>query len=226
MVMHDNKKDVYFVDKVDCEPIYNIGDVVKINSLDWYNNKSKNSYGYIKIFSIGMTKYCGKRVIINDILPDNIYILDIDNGYHCWTPEMFELATNTITDITELPQSEPILLDKAEKTEEEVNEYISEVEQVKVLETKIKLIESYNQDLQNHIVVKDKEIEQLKEEYKLCRDKLNELVEKVNSLENQNANYQNTIYSVREYLNLEFGINSEGINLLNAVETLGNLFNN
>ena len=63
---------------------YKVGDIVKINSLVWYN---KNRNGYSSVvekgisFTYSMSEYCGKIATIMSIGGDNdLYIIDIDKG--------------------------------------------------------------------------------------------------------------------------------------------------
>lgn len=78
---------------------YKVGDTVKIKSLDWYNeNKSKTGIieGKKVNFVPSMSNYCGKTVKITKV-DSQIYIykINIDNGWFCWTDEMFENMNNT-----------------------------------------------------------------------------------------------------------------------------------
>lgn len=70
---------------------YNVGDKVRIKSLDWYN-ENKDEYGYIdcgsRAFFTKMSDWCGKIVTIKEICKTNCYHLeeyDFD-----WTDEMIE----------------------------------------------------------------------------------------------------------------------------------------
>ena len=74
---------------------YNVGDKVRIKSLDWYN-ENKDEDGIVElsthIFTPGMSQFCGKVVTIEDVfenIDDNVvyYIEEID---YDWTDEMFE----------------------------------------------------------------------------------------------------------------------------------------
>ena len=83
---------------------YNIGDKVKVKSLDWYN-KNKDEYGDIKCqdcqatdikchytiyFITLMSEYCGKIVTIYKILEDYSYSIIEDGQRFDWTDDMFE----------------------------------------------------------------------------------------------------------------------------------------
>lgn len=69
-------------------PKYSIGDEVTIKSLDWYNsNKGENEY--INDFVGGMSKYCGQKATIIEVLP-NGYFIDIDSNKFYWNDDMFE----------------------------------------------------------------------------------------------------------------------------------------
>ena len=70
---------------------YEVGDRVKIKSLDWYN-ENKDEYGYIncgsRAFFTKMSNWCGKIATIKEICKTNCYRLeeyDFD-----WTDEMIE----------------------------------------------------------------------------------------------------------------------------------------
>ena len=70
---------------------YNVGDKVRIKSLDWYN-ENKDEYGYIdcgsRAFFTKMSNWCGKIATIKEICKTNCYHLeeyDFD-----WTDEMIE----------------------------------------------------------------------------------------------------------------------------------------
>ena len=73
---------------------YNIGDKVKVKSLDWYN-KNKDDCGYI--FSCGiyfipkMSIFCGCVMTINaiDNISDNV-IYHVEENSSIWTEDMFE----------------------------------------------------------------------------------------------------------------------------------------
>lgn len=77
---------------------YKVGDTVKIKSIDWYN-KNKNEIGSVEgkvHFVPSMSVYCGKTAKITKV-DSQIYIykINIDNGWFCWTDEMFEDMNNT-----------------------------------------------------------------------------------------------------------------------------------
>ena len=68
---------------------YKIGDVVKIKSIDWYNNnKDKDGYACNTNFLPEMSEYCGKNAIITQ--DDMYYCIDLDGGNHWWSAYMFE----------------------------------------------------------------------------------------------------------------------------------------
>ena len=79
---------------------YNIGDKVRVKSLEWYN-KNKDEYGDIKcqdcqetqdaIYFISlMTEYCGQIVTIDKIWEDYSYSIIEDEHKFDWTDDMFE----------------------------------------------------------------------------------------------------------------------------------------
>ena len=72
---------------------YNVGDKVRIKSLDWYNeNKDINGNVHCgdKVFDNYMSVFCGSIVTIGGVYPYNAY--DIREDMHCraWTDEMIE----------------------------------------------------------------------------------------------------------------------------------------
>lgn len=70
----------------------NVGDKVKIKSLEWYNDHKSNDgnvdCGY-DIFTEDMSTLCGKTMTIKKVLDDYYYLVDDENVYN-WTDEMFE----------------------------------------------------------------------------------------------------------------------------------------
>jgi len=82
------------------EKEYNIGDIVYIKSLSWYQNSPKDEYGTIDIphkFMSPMMKYCGRKAKINDKIKNRngyfYYYLDIDSNpghQYGWTAQMFD----------------------------------------------------------------------------------------------------------------------------------------
>ena len=73
----------------------NVGDKVKIKSINWYNRKKDNIGSGVYIiynntyFTEGMSNYCGKFATITHINNDRFF-LDIDEQDHFWTEEMFD----------------------------------------------------------------------------------------------------------------------------------------
>ena len=72
---------------------YKVGDRVRINSLDWYN-ENKDEYGNIDInsdftFYADRSKYCGKVFTIAEVF-DNCYTVKEDNNEYYWIDEMIE----------------------------------------------------------------------------------------------------------------------------------------
>jgi len=78
---------------------YNVGDKVRIKSIDWYN-KNKNEKGYIYFnnnsFVSDMSEFCGKIATIIKKC-DKYYKLDIDKnkGSWSWTDDMLEDMVET-----------------------------------------------------------------------------------------------------------------------------------
>jgi hypothetical protein len=73
---------------------YNIGDKVRVKSLEWYN-KNKNKKGYFKCqgglhFTSRMSKYCDKIVTIDEIWEGEFYWIQEDDQLFEWTDDMFE----------------------------------------------------------------------------------------------------------------------------------------
>ena len=69
---------------------YKVGDKVRINSIDWYNeNKSKfgNVWGHYP-FDKDMSKYCGKVMTISHIRGDHYTM--VENLVNYWTDNMIE----------------------------------------------------------------------------------------------------------------------------------------
>jgi hypothetical protein len=73
---------------------YNIGDKVRVKSLEWYN-ANKDEYGYIKYSGIffvpRMTIFCGCVMTISAIdnsNDNNIYY--VEENASVWTEDMFE----------------------------------------------------------------------------------------------------------------------------------------
>lgn len=72
---------------------YNVGDRVRIKSLDWYN-KNKDEDGNIDInhdftFYADRSRYCGKVFTIVEVF-DNCYAVKEDNNEYYWSDEMIE----------------------------------------------------------------------------------------------------------------------------------------
>ena len=71
---------------------YNVGDKVRIKSLDWYN-ENKDIHGFIKFgctnFIPEMTKYCDEVLTISQVEEDFGSYLTLECPYS-WTDEMIE----------------------------------------------------------------------------------------------------------------------------------------
>ena len=73
---------------------HNVGDKVKIKSLEWYNGLKKDSYGDVYLEKCDdyivsdMVDFLGKIAIIESVSPN--YYIDLDNGAYNWYDEMFE----------------------------------------------------------------------------------------------------------------------------------------
>ncbi|WP_195375371.1 hypothetical protein [Parabacteroides leei] len=65
---------------------YNIGDKVRIKSIEWYN-QNKEEHGLIindaeesNVFCSGMSLYCGRELTVKAIDPDGRYSLTDNDG--------------------------------------------------------------------------------------------------------------------------------------------------
>ena len=80
---------------------YNVGDRVRVKSLDWYN-ENKDEYGNIDIncdftFYADRSKYSGKVLTISEVF-DNCYGVIEDNNEYYWIDEMFEGCVDSVED--------------------------------------------------------------------------------------------------------------------------------
>ena len=71
---------------------YNIGDKVKVKSLEWYNNNTSNANficcaNFIP-FTQSMSIFCGCVMTIKSIDRDNVYY--VEENHYVWTEDMFE----------------------------------------------------------------------------------------------------------------------------------------
>lgn len=107
---------------------FKVGDVVKVKSLDWYNenkNESGNVYFDENTFVAGMRKFCNKcATIVN--LNFELYEIDIDDRAFNWTDEMFEdepvqITPELSTGGNNLPEHQT---QKAWETQVDGNHYI------------------------------------------------------------------------------------------------------
>ena len=80
------------------------GDVIRIKSLDWYNNnKDKNGSinvtGYSCSFTKALSEFCGKCFVISKIEGTNFYLNDLSFVFYEWMfePEKYELKPLDIT---------------------------------------------------------------------------------------------------------------------------------
>ena len=71
---------------------YNVGDKVRIKSLDWYNrNKDKNGYVDVGVlFDEEMSRWCGKTMTIIKVNQLYYTMEEDDISHFFWTDEMFE----------------------------------------------------------------------------------------------------------------------------------------
>lgn len=80
---------------------YEVGDRVRIKSIDWYN-ANKDEYGNIDInydftFYADRSKYCGKVFTITEVF-DNCYCVKEDNNEYFWADEMIECLVEEMSD--------------------------------------------------------------------------------------------------------------------------------
>lgn len=72
---------------------YNVGDKVRIKSLDWYN-ENKDKDGFVdfstSVFVPGMSQFCGKIVTIEDVFEEEDVVYCMEGIDYDWTNEMFE----------------------------------------------------------------------------------------------------------------------------------------
>ena len=74
---------------------HNIGDKVRVKSLEWYN-ANKNRYGNIQysdsrvFFGSNMSKFCGSIVTIKDIDDIDLGAYKVEENTMLWTDNMFE----------------------------------------------------------------------------------------------------------------------------------------
>ena len=89
---------------------YNVGDKVKIKSLEWYN-ENKNDFGLIFCnnicFDEKMIEFCGKTVTIVAQRDNKYYYIKEDNCLSFWSEDMIE----GLADVE--PLDKMISLDKA-----------------------------------------------------------------------------------------------------------------
>lgn len=70
---------------------YKVGDKVRVKSKDWYD-ENKDIYGNVSVkhyFTTEMSKWCGKEVIIEEVI-DDLYRIKNDENKWSWSDEMFE----------------------------------------------------------------------------------------------------------------------------------------
>lgn len=80
------------------------GDVIRIKSLDWYNNNKDengnvNVTGYLCSFTKVLSQFCGKCFVINKIEGTSFYLNDLSYVFNEWMfePEKYELKLLDIT---------------------------------------------------------------------------------------------------------------------------------
>ena len=72
---------------------FNVGDHVRIKSLDWYNKNKSKSHGTVacggKYFDYDMREWCGKTMTIFEVY-QTCYLMEEDGFKYLWTDEMIE----------------------------------------------------------------------------------------------------------------------------------------
>ena len=121
---------------------HKVGDVVRIKSLDWYNeNKDENDWveeGYLSSFGFDMSEYCGRTAKIAAVV-DEYYFIDIDNGRWCWCDYMFDEGIRLIK---KKNPKEPIVISKNYILSDKLT-YIEELDE---LEKNKECVAWYNSD--------------------------------------------------------------------------------
>lgn len=81
---------------------YNVGDRVRIKSIDWYNrNKDKNGYVDVGVlFDEEMSRWCGKTMTIIKVNQLYYTMEEDDISHFFWTDEMFEGLVEETTETT------------------------------------------------------------------------------------------------------------------------------
>lgn len=97
------------------------GDIVRIKSLDWYdNNKDEkgnvNVTGYLCSFTKVLSGFCGKCFIIDEVGDKAIYLDDLPNTFYEWMLELgkYELKPLDITK-NSIATNNPFIFNSAKK---------------------------------------------------------------------------------------------------------------
>lgn len=98
------------------------GDVVRIKSLDWYNNNKDengnvNVTGYLCSFTKVLSQFCGKCFVINKIEGTNFYLNDLSFVFYEWMLELgkYELKPLDITK-NSIATNNPFIFNSAKKS--------------------------------------------------------------------------------------------------------------
>ena len=93
---------------------YKIGDKVRIKSADWYID-NKNNYGNIEfadgyVFTLSMSKYCGKILTIEYCYTDDNHnpFYGMKENMHEWTKASLTMETLTKKDLLEAIEDMPM----------------------------------------------------------------------------------------------------------------------
>ena len=72
---------------------YNVGDKVRIQSLDWYNENKESIIESVLLtvpFIEPMSKYCGQVATITEVIEGHEYKISLDNERYEWQVDAFE----------------------------------------------------------------------------------------------------------------------------------------
>lgn len=109
------------IKKKNMETKFKKGDIVRIKSLDWYNNNKDEKgnvsvTGYSCSFTKVLSEYCGKCFVIDEVEVKGIYLNDIPYVFYEW---MFELGKYELKplDITKnsIATNNPFIFNSAKK---------------------------------------------------------------------------------------------------------------
>lgn len=109
------------IKKKNMETKFKKGDIVRIKSLDWYNNnKDKNGNvvvtGYSCSFTKALSEFCGKCFVIDEVEVKGIYLNDLPYVFYEWMLELgkYELKPLDITK-NSIATNNPFIFNSAKK---------------------------------------------------------------------------------------------------------------